>query len=91
MLNERERRVLARIERHLAETDPDLVRLFTGGPLKRGAASSPRVLLVIGLVLLVLGSAAAVIPVAMFGVSLAVVALFLAYLGPAGFGSPRTA
>jgi hypothetical protein len=89
VLNERERRVLARIERHLAESDPDLVRLFNGSAFASDAGRGPRMMLVVGLVLLVLGSVAAVVPIAMLGVAVAVMALWSAYSG-SGF-HPRLA
>lgn len=91
MLNERERRVLAWIERHLTETDPDLVRLFHGGSPKISTNGPARSLLTIGLILLVLGSVAGAIPVGMFGVAISVLALWIAYAGSGGFGSPRLA
>ena len=86
MLSDRERRALARIERHLVESDPDLVRLFHRAA--RGPdGTTPRFLLVTGLALLVLGSIVAAVPVALAGMMLAVFALFTAYARPVGFGS----
>lgn len=85
MLSEREHRVLARIERHLIETDPDLVRLFAGAG-RRTSGTGPTFLLIAGLALLVLGSIVAAIPVAVAGMTLAVFALFTAYTGGAGRG-----
>lgn len=85
MLNDRERRTLARIERHLIESDPDLARLFTAGP-GRQAATTPTFLLVAGLALMVLGSIAAVVPVAVMGMLVSMVSLFAAYSRPTGFG-----
>lgn len=81
MLNERERRMLARIERQLAETDPDFVRLFAAAG--RGSDSTvPTFLLVTGLALLVLGSLVVAVPVALTGITLSLFALFIAHTRP---------
>lgn len=88
MLNERERQVLARIEHHLAVTDPDFIRLFhTVAPPRSGV--SPRMLLIVGLVVLVLGAATAAVPVAVFGMLIAASAVVAAYQrsGTAGFSA----
>ncbi|WP_214367955.1 DUF3040 domain-containing protein [Pseudonocardia sp. H11422] len=95
MLNDRERGVLARIEQDLTVSDPDLARLFStlgqvragrpGPRSMRAAGVAPRVLLVAGLILLLLGGASA-IPVAGIGVVLTMLALALAYTGA---GAPR--
>lgn len=90
MLSERERRVLARIERQLIESDPDLARLFAGADADSGGAA-PTFLLVAGLALLVLGSLVAAVPVAVTGLALAVFALFTAHVRPTGLGRPSTA
>lgn len=87
MLSERDRRVLARIERHLIESDPDLARLFAGAA-PRDTGTTPTFLLVVGLALLVFGSIVAATPVAVAGMALAVFALFTSYAG--GFGRGRT-
>lgn len=85
MLSDRERWNLARIERHLAESDPEFVRLFRHAA--RGPdGTMPRFLLVAGLALMVLGSIAAAVPVSVSGMMLAVFALFTAYTSPRGFG-----
>lgn len=81
MLSDRERRILARIERHLVESDPDLARLLTG-ELRVQRSGVPIVLLVAGLAMLVLGSLLAVIPVTLAGMAAAVFALFVAHTQP---------
>lgn len=91
MLSERERRVLARIEASLKETDPDLVRLFHEGALRPTVHGLPRTLLVFGLVMVVLGALVAAVPVAMFGMALTVAALWLAWTRSPGLGRPRLA
>lgn len=78
MLSDRERRTLARIERELVASDPDLVRLFHGAAAGPTDSPAPIFLLVTGLVLLVLGSLIAVVPVAVVGMIFSVVALFTA-------------
>lgn len=87
MLSERERRTLDRIERHLADTDPALADVLSTGALPRNRFANPTALLVAGLVLLVLGSVIAAVPVALLGIALAVLAMFTAHrrptLGPA--------
>jgi hypothetical protein len=88
VLNERERQVLARIEHHLAITDPDFIQLFhTAVPQRSGI--SPRLLLVVGLAVLVLGAATAAVPIAVFGMVIAAVAVVAAYQrsGSAGFSA----
>lgn len=86
MINERERRVLARIEQHLVTSDPEFARLFHTAA-RRQSGTTPRTLLAMGLALLVLGAAVAAVPVAVFGMIVSVVALFAAYqrTGFAGF------
>ncbi|MBN9098936.1 MULTISPECIES: DUF3040 domain-containing protein [unclassified Pseudonocardia] len=78
MLSDRERRTLARIERELVASDPDLVRLFAGAASRRPERDTPIFLLVTGLALLVFGSLIAVVPVAVVGMIVSVVALFTA-------------
>lgn len=88
MLNERERQVLARIEHHLAITDPDFIQIFrTATPQRAGV--SPRLLLIVGLAVLVLGTATAAVPIAVFGMLIAAVAVVAAYQrsGTAGFSA----
>jgi hypothetical protein len=87
VLSERELRTLARIERHIADTDPALAQVLSTGTLPRPRWANPTALLVAGLVLLVFGSVIAAVPVAVLGITLAVLALFTAHhrprLGPA--------
>lgn len=92
MISERERRILARIEHQLVESDPDLVRLFAGEwrPRRQGSIM-PTVLLVTGLAMLVLGSLLAVVTVALTGMALSVFALFVAHTRPSAPGRPRLA
>ena len=82
MLSERERRVLARIERQLADTDPGLAQILSSGMLPRPRWANPTALLIIGLVLLVFGSVIAAVPVAVLGIGMAVMALFTAHRHP---------
>lgn len=91
MLSERDRRVLARIEAHFVETDPDLVRLFREGPRGAGGNALPRTLLVFGLVMIVLGCVVTAVPVALFGVMLTFASLWVASVAPKGFGRPQLA
>lgn len=88
MLNERERQVLARIEHHLMLTDPDFTRLFHAGTPQRSGVS-PRMLLVVGLALLVLGAATTAVPIAVLGMLIAAFAVIAAYQrsGTAGFSA----
>ncbi|OLT17642.1 hypothetical protein BJF78_12695 [Pseudonocardia sp. CNS-139] len=87
MLSERERRTLARIERHLADSDPALARVLASGTLPRPRWAHPPALLVSGLLLLVFGSVIATLPVAVLGIGLAMAAMLVAHhrpsLGPA--------
>lgn len=86
MLNDRERQVLARIEHHLAITDPEFTQLFrTAAPRRSGM--NPSLLLVLGLALMVLGSAVMAVPVAVLGMAVAAGALVVAFQrnGAAGF------
>lgn len=82
MISDRERRVLERIEAHLRETDPDLVRMFREGLPRAVDPGMPRVLLVFGLTMVVLGAVAALVPVTLFGMMLTLVALWTASIGP---------
>lgn len=70
MLNERERRLLAAMERHLGRTDPELVRVFAAPPPRRPADPSV-VLVVVGLAVLLLGAVAATLPIVLVGSALA--------------------
>lgn len=83
MLNDRERRVLARIERELTASDPDLVRLFRSARPSR--VSGPTLLLALGLAVMVLGSALVSVPIAVLGMIVAGCALVAAYRAPIGF------
>ena len=69
VLSERELRTLARIERHIADTDPALAQVLSTGTLPRPRWANPTALLVTGLVLLVFGSVIAAVPVAVLGIS----------------------
>lgn len=88
MLNERERRVLARIEQHLVTSDPDFARLFQTAA-RRQAGTTPRMLLAVGLALLVLGAAVTAVPVAVLGMLISMVALVAAFQrnGLSGFST----
>ncbi len=88
MLNDRERHTLARIEQHLVSTDPDFARLFHTASSRRSGAT-PRVLLVMGLALMVLGTAVTAVPVAVFGMLISTVAIVVAFQrnGMAGFSA----
>jgi hypothetical protein len=88
VLSDRERRVLDRIEQELRRSDPDLVRKFTRMRSRR--MSRPAVLLTIGLVVMVFGSAIVSVPVAVLGIAIAAIALVAAYR-PLGFGLPGRA
>ena len=87
MLSERERLTLARIERHIAATDPALARILSTGTLPRPRWASPTLLLVTGLLMLVFGSVIAAVPVVVLGIAMAALAMFTAHrrpgLGPA--------
>jgi hypothetical protein len=82
VLSERERRVLARIERHLTESDPALAEILTTGTLPRSRWANPVVLLVTGLLLLVFGCVIAAVPVALLGIAIAVGAMYTAHRHP---------
>ncbi|MBW0129211.1 DUF3040 domain-containing protein [Pseudonocardia oceani] len=88
MLNDRERQVLARIEHHLAITDPEFTQLFRAASPRR-TGINPTLLLVLGMALMVLGSAAVAVPVALLGMGVAASALVVAYRqnGTAGFSA----
>jgi hypothetical protein len=79
VLSERERRTLARIERHLKESDPILAQILSTGELPRPRWANPTVLLVTGLLLLVFGCVIAAVPVALLGITMAVLAMFTAH------------
>jgi Flp pilus assembly protein TadB len=83
-MSDRERRVLESIEQELRRSDPQFVRRFAR--LGRRRMTSPAMLLVIGLVVIVLGSAIVSVPVAVLGVGIAGFALVFAYHRPLGFG-----
>jgi hypothetical protein len=88
VLNERERQVLARIEHHLMITDPEFTSLFHAVTPQRTGVS-PRMLLVVGLLLLVLGAATTAVPIAVLGMLVAAFAVVAAYQrsGSAGFSA----
>ncbi len=90
VLSDRERRSLARIERHLVGSDPELARLFAGQPRTVAARPGSTFLLATGLLLLVFGSIAAV-PVAVLGMAVSLVGLFTAYARPSGRTRPSPA
>ncbi len=79
MLNDRERRILERIERHLIESDPEFARLFSSLHHRGGQSRMPAFLMVTGLALMVLGSMAVAVPVALAGITVSLFALFTAY------------
>ncbi|GEL19371.1 DUF3040 domain-containing protein [Pseudonocardia asaccharolytica] len=91
MLSDRERGILASIERDLVTSDPHFARRFQvlamarpRRPLApsgiRGAGPAPFVLLITGLTLLVLGGVTATLPIVGTGVVLALLALVMASL-----------
>ena len=82
-MSDRERRVLESIERELRRTDPRLVRQFAR--LGRRRITGPSMLLTLGLVVMVLGSAIVSVAVAVLGIGIAAVALVAAYYRPLGF------
>lgn len=91
MLSDRERRVLARMERHLWDTDPAFCGLFQrpGSGVRRSmhaAGALPCLLLAAGLALMVLGGITAAVPVAVSGILLAVLSLGLAHSTTTGPG-----
>jgi hypothetical protein len=88
VLSERERRTLARIERHLVESDPDLARLFARAALRRSEGTASTFLLIAGLAMLVFGSLVAVIPIAVAGMALSMFAVFTAYTRTTRQGRP---
>jgi hypothetical protein len=89
VLNDRERRALARIERHFVESDPDFARIFTEGG-RRGAVS-PTAVLAVGLAMLVLGCVVTIVPLAVLGMICSLSALGLAAVRQQGFNRPMTA
>ena len=88
MLSDRERHTLARIEQQLVSSDPDFARLFDTAARRRSGAT-PRALLVMGLALMVLGTAVTAVPVAVFGMLISAVAIVAAFQrnGMAGFSA----
>jgi Protein of unknown function (DUF3040) len=83
-MSDRERRVLESIEQELRRSDPEFVRRFAR--LGKRRLSGPAILLAVGLVMVVLGSAIVSVAVAVLGLGIAVVALLVAYHRPLGFG-----
>jgi hypothetical protein len=82
-MSDRERRVLESIEHELRRTDPRLVRQFAR--LGKRRITGPSMLLTLGLVVMVLGSAIVSVPVALLGIAIAAVAVVTAYYRPLGF------
>lgn len=92
MLSERDRRVLAQIERYLAESDPALVRLFRNAPrADRGNHTTSRYVLITGLVLFSIGAIAVALPLTLFGIVLVTLAPILAAAGRVSTGRDRRA
>ena len=85
-MSDRERRVLESIEQELRRSDPEFVRRFAR--LGKRRITGPTVLLAMGLVVIVLGSAILSAPVAVLGMGIAGVALVGAYHRQLGFGFP---
>jgi Protein of unknown function (DUF3040) len=83
-MSDRERRVLESIEQELRRSDPEFVRRFAR--LGKRRFSGPAILLAVGLVMIVLGSAIVSAAVAVLGLGIAAVALVVAYRRPLGFG-----
>jgi DUF3040 family protein len=83
-MSDRERRVLESIEQELRRSDPEFVRRFAR--LGKRRLSGPAILLAVGLVMIVLGSAIVSAAVAVLGLGIAAVALVAAYRRPLGFG-----
>jgi hypothetical protein len=90
MLSERDRRVLARIEEDLAQSDPELVRMFHEGVPRARGQGLPATLVALGLLLAVGGALIAVLPLALLGVVMIVAALYVATVR-AQLGRPRLA
>ena len=82
-MSDRERRVLESMERELRRTDPKFVRQFARLGKKR--ITGPALLLALGLLVMVLGSAIVSVAVAMLGIGIAAVAVIAAYYRPLGF------
>ncbi|MBV9919721.1 MAG: DUF3040 domain-containing protein [Pseudonocardia sp.] len=85
-MSDRERRALETIEQELRRSDPQFVRRFARLGKRRLTGST--VLLAIGLVVIVLGSAILSAPVAILGMGIAGVGLVSAYHRQVGFGFP---
>jgi hypothetical protein len=75
-MSEREHRTLARIERHLAESDPRLAWMLSTHRLP--GQSAPVLLLSIGLAAILLGGVTATIPLVLGGAATALAALVVA-------------
>lgn len=89
MLNDRERRMLARIERQLVESDPRLARMFASH--RHPHEASPTVLLAVGLAIVVLGSITMLIPLVVIGMVASLGALAVAVGRQGGMNRPMTA
>lgn len=91
MLSERDRRTLARIERHLRATDPALARFLARhgrSASMHDAGPGAMMLLGVGLVVMVVGATLAVLPVAVLGITATLVALLVGWgrtAGPSAF------
>ncbi|SHK81364.1 Protein of unknown function [Pseudonocardia thermophila] len=75
-MSERERRTLARIERHIAETDPRLARMLA----RHRVPGRPRpvLLLAIGLAAILVGSLTVLVPLVLGGALVSLAALVVA-------------
>ena len=82
-MSDPKRRVPESIEHKLRRTDPRFVRQFAR--LGKRRISGPSMLLAVGLLVMVLGSAIVSVAVAVLGIGIAVVALVAAYYRPLGF------
>jgi hypothetical protein len=82
-MSDRERRVLESIEQELRKSDPEFVRRFSR--LGKRRMTGPSMLLALGLLVMVVGSAIVSVAVAVLGIGIAAVALLAAYYRPLGF------
>jgi hypothetical protein len=82
-MSDRERRVLESIERELRRTDPRFVRQFAR--LGKRRVTGPSMLLALGLLVMVAGSAIVSVAVAVLGIGIAAVGVIAAYYRPLGF------
>ena len=75
MLSERERRTLDDIERELSMSDPALAQMLGESTTRPSRVVFPQVFIVIGLAMVVLGSATVSVPLAAFGMLVTVAAV----------------